>query len=284
MVTKRVKIDTYMKKMISFLAFAAVILGVASCDNTNNNDVKLNRFKITVDNITVSKAHIVITPPDEQMYYTYCLFNEATFNWFKSKPDGLQSALKVWEPEQGIDDYVYNLFPDTKYVMCVCEKDKENDVMVGEVEYIRFQTLGGLQPKLPEDLVDEGTSLPMTGECWFALDMDGIIVIDGKYPIPDSQDESLYTVLYFISDKLTGHFTTDDLYSYLFAFSYTDIKDSEGHNAGEGLSVCAADITGTYNEDTKKYTYEGWCEYYSKDDGLLRLPLSFECTEWIPKD
>ena len=122
-----------MKKILSLLAITAVVLGMASCKNENTTDNTINnepeapvtRFKITVDEITATSAHIVVTPPDEQLYYVEFPFNIATYNWYKAHEEGVKEALKIFEPGQGTNDYTWNLYPNTKYVLCVGEKNKE---------------------------------------------------------------------------------------------------------------------------------------------------------------
>ena len=266
------KIYNIMKKIVSLLAITAVILGMASC---NNEEVNLKRFKITVDEITATSAHIVVTPPDEQLYYVEFPFNIATYNWYKAQPEGVKEALKYFEPGQGTDDLTLNLYPNTKYVLCVGEMNKETSSIVGDVESVQFQTKS-MEAQLPE-FVDEGQEyLPMTGDCGFLTDK--LVVFAGEYLLPEGDGEKLVLNIYAVSDKLTGHFTTDDLFSFIFLTSYLTIEDSEGKSL-EGYAVCGADLTGTFNNATEKYEYTGWCEFLTEDDGLLRLPVKLQCTE-----
>lgn len=261
-----------MKKILSFVAIAAVILGMASC---NNEDVNLKRFNITVDEITATSAHIVVTPPDEQMYYVEFPFNIATYNWYKAHEEGVKEALKIFEPGQGKDDLTLNLFPNTKYVLCVGEMDKETSSIVGDVESVQFQTKS-MEAKLPE-FVEEGQEyLPMNGSCGFLVDK--LVVLAGEYLLPDGDGEKLVLNFYAVSDKLTGHFTTDDLFSFIFVTSYLTVEDSEGKSL-DGYAVCGADLTGTYNTATGKNEYKGTVDIYTEDDGLLRLPIFLQCTE-----
>lgn len=263
-----------MKKSLSILAIAAVVLGMASC---NNEDVNLKRFQLAVDNITATSAHIVITPPDEQMAYSYFLFNEATYNWYKAQEDGVKSALALFVHSQGTNDDTWeNIYPNSKYVLCVGEKDTVKGTIVGDVEYIRFRT-PAKEAKLP-DFIEEGQEhLEMTGE--YATIADGRIVsISGKYPIPEGNGQTMNLYLYFVSDKSTGHFTTDDLFSYVFVVSSISIDDSEGKTL-EGYAVCGADLQGTYNATTGKNEYKGTVDFRTKDDGLFRLPVFLQCTK-----
>lgn len=273
-----------MKKILSLLAITAVVLGMASCKNGNTTDNTINnepeapvtRFKITVDEITATSADVTIVPPDEQMYYVYWPFNEATFNWFQQQGDGVENGLKVFEPHQGIYEGKWeNMYPNTKYVLCVGEKNKETNTMVGDVEYIRFQT-PSMEAKLPT-FIDEGQEyLPMTGSCGFMA--DNLVGFDGEYLLPDGDGEKLVLILYVGSDKLTGHFTTDDLISFFFIVSYVELKDSDDKTV-ESYAVCGADLTGKFNDATEKYEYKGTVDIYTEDDGLLRLPIFLQCTE-----
>ena len=272
-----------MKKILSLLAITAVVLGMASCKNGNTTDNTINnepeapvtRFKITVDEITATSAHIVVTPPDEQLYYVGFPFNIATYNWYKAEPEGVKEALKYFGPVQGTDDYTLNLYPNTKYVLCVGEMNKETSSIVGDVESVQFQTKS-MEAQLPEFIEEGQEYLPMTGSCGFMA--DNLVGFDGEYLLPDGDGEKLVLILYVGSDKLTGHFTTDDLFSFIFVTSYLTVEDSEGKSL-EGYAVCGADLTGTFNNATEKYEYTGWCEFLTEDDGLLRLPVHIQCAE-----
>lgn len=272
-----------MKKILSLLAITAVVLGMASCKNENTTDNTINnepeapvtRFKITVDEITATSAHIVVTPPDEQMYYVEFPFNIATYNWFLSQPEGVKEAMKIVTPGQGTDDYTLNLYPNTKYVLCVGEMNKETSSIVGDVESVQFQTKS-MEAQLPEFIEEGQEYLPMTGSCGFMADK--LVGFDGEYLLPDGDGEKLVLILYVGSDKLTGHFTTDDLISFIFVTSYVKLKDSDDKTV-ESYDVCGADLTGTYNTATGKNEYKGTVDIYSDEDGLLRLPVSLQCTE-----
>ena len=269
-----------MKKILSLLAITAVVLGMASCkkDNTTNNnepEAPVTRFKITVDEITATSAHIVVTPHDEQMYYVECPFNIATYNWSKAQPEGVKEAMKYFEPVQGTDDYTWNLYPNTKYVLCVGEMNKETSSIVGDVESVQFQTKS-MEAQLPEFIEEGQEFLPMNGDCGFLVDK--LVVFVGEYLLPEGDGEKLVLNIYAASDKLTGHFTTDDLFSFIFLTSFVDLKDSDDKTV-ESYAVCGADLTGTFNDATEKYEYKGTVDIYSDEDGLLRLPVSLQCTE-----
>ena len=264
-----------MKKILSILAITAVVLGMASC----NEDTHLKRFNLTVDNVTATSAHVTITPPDEQMPYVYYLFNEATFNLIKSEQGGLEDALKIFAESHGTyTDTWDELFPNTKYVLCIAEKDAEANEIVGDVEYVRFQTKS-MEAKLPDD----PQPLAMTGECWFYNEKKNFIVITGSYPIPDGDGERMSMVLFFVSNKLTGHFTTDDMFGYLFIQSNLEVLDSDNHQEAS-YAICGADITGSFNDATGTFAYTGTCDLISKEDGLMRLPVTIQCTEYIAED
>lgn len=272
-----------MKKILSLLAITAVVLGMASCKNGNTTDNTINnepeapvtRFKITVDEITATSAHIVVTPPDEQLYYVAFPFNIATYNWYKAELEGVKEALKYFGPVQGTDDYTLNLYPNTKYVLCVGEMNKETSSIVGDVESVQFQTKS-MEAQLPEFIEEGQEYLPMTGSCGFMA--DNLVGFDGEYLLPDGDGEKLVLILYVGSDKLTGHFTTDDLISFFFIVSYVELKDSDDKTV-ESYPVCGADLTGKFNNATEKYEYKGTVDIYTEDDGLLRLPVHIQCAE-----
>lgn len=259
-------------------AVFALLLGTAllttACQN-NNDDVNLKRFKITVDEITATSAHIVVTPPDEQLYYVGFPFNIATYNWYEAELEGVKEALKYFGSVQGTDDYTLNLYPNTKYVLCVGEMNEETSSIVGDVESVQFQTKS-MEAQLPEFTEEGQEYLPMNGSCGFMA--DNLVGFDGEYLLPDGDGEKLVLNFYAVSDKLTGHFTTDDLFSFFFIVSYVELKDSEGKSL-DGYAVCGADLTGKFNDATEKYEYKGTVDIYTEDDGLLRLPVHIQCAE-----
>lgn len=256
-------------------AIFALLLGTALLTTAcKKDDVTPKRFKITVDEITATSAHIVVTPPDEQLYYVGFPFNIATYNWYEAEPEGVKEALKYFGPVQGTDDYTLNLYPNTKYVLCVGEMNEETSSIVGDVESVQFQTKS-MEAQLPEFIEEGQEYLPMNGSCGFMA--DNLVGFDGEYLLPDGDGEKLVLILYVGSDKLTGHFTTDDLISFFFIVSYVELKDSDDKTV-ESYPVCGADLTGTFNNATEKYEYKGTVDIYS-EDGLLRLPVSLQCTE-----
>lgn len=265
------------KKTIFALLLGTALLTTAC--KTTNDDVNLKRFNITVDEITATSIHVNIVPPDEQMPYVYCLFNEATFNLFKSEQGGLEDALKIFAESHGTYTGKWdNLYPNTKYVLCIGEENEETNEIVGDVEYTRFQT-----PSMEAQLPDNQQPLAMTGECWFYAEKKNIIIITGSYPIPDGDGEQMKMYMFFVSNKLTGHFTTDDMFGYLFIQSNLEVVDSDNHQEAS-YAICGADITGSFNDATGTFAYTGTCDLISEQDGLMRLPVSIQCTEYIAED
>ena len=56
-----------MKKILSFLAFAAIVLTFAACNN-GSDEPKVNGFQFQLD-ILSTKVHYVITPTNNKLYY-----------------------------------------------------------------------------------------------------------------------------------------------------------------------------------------------------------------------
>lgn len=256
-----------MKKIFNIVALAAVLLGMAAC----NSDVNLKRFKIAVNQVTANSAHITITPPNEQMYYTYMMLNKGTFDLFQSMPNGLEDAIEIFAGSNGsIDMTMGPMMPNTKYVLCVAEKDEEiSHTVIGDVEYVGFQTKS-MEPQMA------GVSLSMTGECTADLSLKGVMMISCTCPDPESENDKVTLVLYFVSDKLTGHFTTDQLFSYFLAVPNMNIANSKGE-VQQAFLVGGADVNGFYNQQSNTYEYNGWFDVYSEDYGLIRFPFTAQC-------
>ena len=264
-----------MKKIYSILAIAAVVLGMASC---NNNETNLNRFKITVDNIKATTAHVTITPPNDQMYYTKLMLNEATFKWYQAQEAGLAEALKWFDAGQGAYEDVWDVYPNTKFVICVAEKDEQaSQTIQGEVEYKGFKT-PSMEFELPNFVEDGQEYLEMEGEYYTVA--KNIISLLVECPVPDAPNQKLQMYLYFVSDKFTGHFTTDDLFSFIFVTPFISLKDPSGENL-ESYPICGADLKGEMDEATRKCTYTGSVDFYAQGNGLYRLPVKFQCIEWV---
>jgi len=262
-----------MKKVLSILAIAAIVFGMASCNE--KNEVNPQRFKVSITDVTETSFHLSIVPPDEEMTYVYYAFTLGTCNALENQSGGLTATLKDMSSTTGtIDMDVNDLLPGVKYVLCVAEKDADKKEIIGEVERTRFETKS-MEAKLP-DFVEEGQEfLSMSGVVKFIT--ENFFVISASYAIPESEGMTLKMYLFIYSEKFDGHFTTDDMFSFFIFTSNVSVEDSEGETE-EGMRICGADVTGTYNEETGKYTYRGYCDFFAGKEGVYRLPFESECT------
>lgn len=264
-----------MKKILSFFAIAALMIGMASCNK--DNETNLKRFKVSVENITATTADITITPPDEQTKYCFLYVTLGTFNALTSYAGGTDDMFKYTSATVATGTYegdFEGLPPSNKLVLCISELNEDNE-MVGEVEYLRFETKN-VKPQMADFSGEGMTALPMTGKAGFTGDEMTTFYIKGSYPLDDESQLSLQLVYY--AKEATGHFTTDDMITFFFCFSalYESDLNSSSIPLDNVKWVYASDVTGNYNAATDKYEYSGWCDVII-DNKYYRTPFTMEC-------
>ena len=138
-----------MKKIFSFFAICAVVLGMASCGD--GNDPHLKNYKISAIGIGEDSIHVEVTANDPNKNFT-CIRVEADAEAFQKDPKAAaQALLTLMSPGlqfdytkityKGKKDVIFkNLAAGTDYAICVCEIDKQFNIVDEEVEYKIFKT------------------------------------------------------------------------------------------------------------------------------------------------
>ncbi len=264
-----------MKKIISIIALAAVVLGMASCNHGSNEPEAITkRFKITVEDITYTSAYISVEPPTAQTPYKIMIINKNLFH-----PDVKDTkASSWWNVTTGpIEDYKQeNLFPGTKYVVAAAEVDTEGNI-VGEIDYVEFQ-----MQTLPYEMAETPNDEPIhfTGEHYYLPD-NGFSSSIGKCEF-EEEGLKLELRLYTIGDKERGHFTTDDLINYFIVLC--QVKSTDENGDSEALLIVGADYTVKYNDATEELVYNGWVDMAKSTTQAIRLPFTMNCTEYVPEE
>ena len=256
-----------MKKILSFVAIVAVLLGMASCNK--KDDVKVQKFKITVEDIDETSAYITVEAPTEDMMYKVIVMPKNVFDYVDLPHNN--EWMDVWEESYGnVDFKADKLYPGNKYVVGVIEWDADGNY-VGEMESVNFRT-----KEVEYEWADtpNGEPIPFVGGLYDYPEYDNITSY-GDYEI-EEEGITVELVLRTVGHRKTGHFTTDDLYNFHVTFCYMESDDLGGES--EVIDVSGADYNVTYDEATQEYHYEGWVDLL-EGTHATRLPFTMTCTE-----
>ena len=144
-----------MKKIFSFFAICAVVLGMASCGD--GNDPQASQFDLVLNNISWNQVTFSITPANDQIEYFYVIRTQeavkkysntkayieaglgdiyGSYNYSEAKQNGL-----ILNGNLSKKNSYTTLNPDTKYVFIVFAIDKNFNVVgdVAEQKFITFR-------------------------------------------------------------------------------------------------------------------------------------------------
>lgn len=168
-----------MKKILSSFAIMAVLaMGFASCDPQDSKD-----FKITVSNVTESKADLLVEPADTTaMYYLNVYKSEdvvalsddsiasiidAEFNYYLElfAMMGYEITLEELLPELlftgKLEDQITKLTPATDYTVIAAKMDAQGNVL-GKMARKNFTTLEAVMGQLTFTFENTGSSVIVT--------------------------------------------------------------------------------------------------------------------------
>ena len=168
-----------MKKILSLFAIMAVLaMGFASCDPQDSKD-----FKITVSNVTESKADLLVEPADTTaMYYLNVYKSEdvvtlsddsiasiidAEFNYYLElfAMMGYEMTLEELLPELlftgKLEDQLSELTPATDYTVIAAKMDAQGNVL-GKMARKNFTTLEAVMGQLTFTFENTGSSVIVT--------------------------------------------------------------------------------------------------------------------------
>lgn len=262
-----------MKKIFSYVAMAAMVLGMASCDE----NVSINRFKMHAEEVTETSAYVYVTPPDEDMTYVPAVLTYGSFKWFKKHENGMENMLVGYSKTHGSTVFEYNnLVPGTKYVICAAEQDPVSENIVGKVDYVGFVTKNIEAKKM---VIQDGELeyVPMNGLVRFYGDEKDILSFVGDYVIPGTDYQRLRIHMFVNSERVVGRFKTDDLIHHSFIAPYLCTVDKAGEEK-DFYVIYKANVVGTFDETSGKTTFKGWVDAYKNGDAI-HVPFEMVCTE-----
>ena len=98
-----------MKKILSFFAFVAIVLGMASCNGNDPVDPQKDApFRITFSDVTCDKFTVTITPNDKEDEYS---LGYVPVPWLE-----LMTKNGNFNPSSQIEDYVLSEYFDDWHV------------------------------------------------------------------------------------------------------------------------------------------------------------------------
>ena len=214
-----------MKKILSLFAIMAVLaMGFASCDGQDSKD-----FKITVSNVTESKADLLVEPADTTaMYYLNVYKSEDVvalsddsiasiidmeFNYYLElfAMMGYEITLEELLPELlftgKLEDQITKLTPATDYTVIAAKMDAQGNVL-GKMARKNFTTLEAVM-----------------GQLTFTFENTGVSVI-----VTPSNDYEPWDYALFTPDQYAQYYNSDKNAAAADAYAYYGYKNA---TAGE---------------------------------------------------
>ena len=214
-----------MKKILSLFAIMAVLaMGFASCDGQDSKD-----FKITVSNVTESKADLLVEPADTTaMYYLNVYKSEDVvalsddsiasiidmeFNYYLElfAMMGYEITLEELLPELlftgQLEDQITKLTPATDYTVIAAKMDAQGNVL-GKMARKNFTTLEAVM-----------------GQLTFTFENTGVSVI-----VTPSNDYEPWDYALFTPDQYAQYYNSDKNAAAADAYAYYGYKNA---TAGE---------------------------------------------------
>ena len=261
-----------MKKFFSFVAGVLVALSFASCQG--GNDPKVTGFKLTISDITASKAHVKIEPVDTTAtFVATCFEAEQLAKW---NDDSIKNAIKnyfdymieMYQEVYGrtityanflqkgvLEDDFESLEPLKQYVIVAVKMD-DKAVFSGPVAKEYFKTLD----IVVKNTIDLGV---LQDEGYFEdyRDDDGsfLVYAEKKEIVFEEEAQTVEVALNIFSKTFAGNFTEKDLdkeYSYVWTKDggqATILKaELEGKEGNNNTASIAGWIIGS---DEIKYTF-----------------------------
>lgn len=138
-----------MKKILSLFAISAIMLGMASCGDGNDPEVKNIKFKVTA---LSSHTYVELFPSDEKTFYYTDYLSKSQLNSYGTIENYIKEEFESNSFESlmnneiylGTDAYRTSLTPNTEYVVFACyvkENEEKNAEMISEIFSQDFKTL-----------------------------------------------------------------------------------------------------------------------------------------------
>ena len=180
-----------MKKILSFLAFTAIVLTFAACNN-GSDEPKAKGFQFQLD-ILSTKVHYVITPTNNKLYYRTLdrNYHGGTVNNLEMMAD---DDLKDYTVQQMLEDnmkgpkeYTVSVWdPEEeriRYAFYVAEDENGSVKRISDVSYIIYKTL-------PKYHLNGAFSVSPTKKVCFAS--SNMMQKDGEEPYCVNDQDAFY--------------------------------------------------------------------------------------------
>lgn len=253
-----------MKKFFSFVAGVLVALSFASCQG--GNDPKVTGFKVTISDITASKAHVKIEPADTTAtFVSTCFEAEQLAKW---NDDSIKNAIKNYFDlmiemykdvygqtltyanflQKGVLEGDFEGLEPLKQYVIVAVKMDDKAAFNGPVAKEYFKT----RDIVLKNTIDLGV---LQDEGYFEdyRDDDGSFMVyaEKKEIVFEEEAQTVEVALNIYSKTFAGNFTEKDLdkeYSYVWT-----------SEIGVGsVSILKAELVGTEKPDEQKASISGW--------------------------
>lgn len=170
-----------MKKILSFFAIAALVLGMASCNGNDPVDSQKDApFRITVSDVTCENFTVTISPKDPEAEYSWGyvpvpLLEDRTINGDFNPSSQIEDYVlsryftDSYSGKGDITDMLF-AYPNTEHIVFVYKWDEENEKVVIYATQ-KFTTL------IPDGFVDLGLPSGNLWSCDYVLNDNG----EGNY-------------------------------------------------------------------------------------------------------
>lgn len=145
-----------MKKLFTFFAISAIVLGMASCGD--GNEPEQGPFTLEIKEVTHYYVKFTITPDDEEADYYWTWIAKSRLEEVSIEEDieGSIAVDKTVHRDYRFQKGVYSntgdkflLFPNRDYILCACQIDEDGKI-ISPISQKPFKTT------IPEGYVDLG--------------------------------------------------------------------------------------------------------------------------------
>lgn len=204
-----------MKKLFTFFAISAIVLGMVSCGGENGTEpeVKVPEFQYSIEALP-KKAHIVVRANEQNAFFYSSTFalseikaQEDLKQFLYGKIQGYKFAdLKNFSIVRNTCEYTSkNLEPGRQYAVIACYVEEENERIniIGDIEYKEFTTM-------PEETLNGEFTVSKDGKkVHFAQGNLRQDVEGGEYFINENQWQALANLNGYPSDYHLWETTQD---------------------------------------------------------------------------
>lgn len=251
-----------MKKIFSILAAAVIALSFASCNNAGGGgSVDQNGFKITVDSVEATTAHVNIKAADSTIIYGVALYKtvdvakEDTLKaYLNENVAAVQSLMAMHGLSledfvtyemlyKGVFDSPLSGLPSaTEFTVIAYELKAAGDsVMLGKYATLKFRT----KELKPEKTV----AMEISSAEYYYYEKDGIVQL-----ILEDSKAGLSMGLVLEAKDMNGTFTEDNFYED-GEYVYNYVEWGKGDNDWTALQKFQ--MTGSFDSAKKEYTVSG---------------------------